>query len=286
MTPALLKLGELFGTAHEPRDPGPGRMGFLLLNAGPAPRSGNSDLSVRLGDHLAALGAYCFRFDLPGLGDSEGALPERTSVFWREVQRGRNDAPALELGRRLRAAYQLRGLVAGGLCAGAITSLRAADRDPSVFSGLLLLEPSFKLEPEFRAPAPADPLRRALLFLLGDHKVARALRPLRPLLLRCLGPSRPRDLDPELVLCWRRTLGRRLPTFLALAPSPGREHPCRRILSELPAYRRSALIEAEVEESNHLFTWGDGREAVIRAVGRWARAFIGRGVPERAETLS
>ena len=139
MSRSLLTLRDLAGTVHAPEDGGPGKIGFLLLNAGPAPRSGNSDLSVRLGDLLASLGAYAFRFDLPGLGDSEGELPERTSVFWREVQRGRNDLPALELGRALKTAFRLNGLVAGGLCAGAITSIRAADLDPSVFSGLLLL---------------------------------------------------------------------------------------------------------------------------------------------------
>ncbi|HEX7900887.1 MAG TPA: hypothetical protein VF950_24225 [Planctomycetota bacterium] len=287
MTRSLLTLRELAGTVHAPADAGPGRIGFLLLNAGPAPRSGNSDLSARLGDRLAALGAYAFRFDLPGLGDSAGELPERTSVFWRDVQRGRNDEPALELGRELKEAYGLRGLVAGGLCAGAITSIRAADRDPRVFSGLLLLEPSFRREPEPRAPLAVEPrlLRRGLLYLT----MSRVLRPLRPLLFRCLafegGHSLPRDLDPELVACWRRTLGRRVPTFVAMARSGDREHPCRRILDELPLYRRRAVTDLMIEGSNHLFTWGDGLEAVVRGAGRWAAAYMASFAPSPGGTL-
>ena len=270
----------LVGTVHAPADPGPGRVGFLLLNAGPAPRAGNSDLSVRLADRFASLGAYAFRFDLPGLGDSEGELPERTATFWRDVQRGRNDLPALELGRSLKATFRLGGLVAGGLCAGGITAIRAADRDPSVFSGLLLLEPSFRREPESRTPLPREPrlVRRGLLYLVGGAGAARLFRPLRPLLLRCLafegGHSLPRDLDPELVACWRRTLGRRLPTFLAMAQAGDREHACRRILEELPLYRRRAVTDLTVEGSNHLFTWGDGLEAVLRGAALWAESYL------------
>jgi hypothetical protein len=270
----------LVGTVHAPEDPGPGRIGFLLLNAGPAPRAGNSDLSVRLADRFAALGAFAFRFDLPGLGDSEGELPERTATFWRDVQRGRNDLPALELGRNLKATFRLDGLVAGGLCAGGITAIRAADRDPGVFSGLLLLEPSFRREPEPRPSLPRERrlVRRGLLYLVGGRGVARILRPLRPLLLRCLtfegGHSLPGELDPELVACWRRILGRRLPTFLAMAQAGDREHVCRRILEELPPYRRHAVTDLTVEGSNHLFTWGDGLEAVIRGASLWAESYI------------
>jgi hypothetical protein len=272
----------LVGTVHAPKDAGPGRVGFLLLNAGPAPRAGNSDLSVRLGDRLASLGAYAFRFDLPGLGDSEGELPERTSSFWREVQRGRNDVPALELGRKLKAAFQLSGLVGGGLCAGAITAIRAADRDPGVFSGLLLLEPSFRVEPESRASLTGETrlIRRGLLYLVAGGRVTRMLRPLRPLFLRCLafegGHSLPVDQDPELVECWRRTLARRVPTFLAMAQAGDREHPCRRILDELPPYRRRAVTDLTVAGSNHLFTWGDGLDAVLRGAARWAESYVHR----------
>ena len=88
------------------------------------------------------------------------------------------------------------------------------------------------------------------------------------------GHSLPGEVDPELVGCWRRTLGRRLPTFLAMAQAGDREHPCRRILEELPAYRRRAVTDLTVEGSNHLFTWGDGLDTVVRGVGRWAADLI------------
>lgn len=55
--------------------PEAGAVGVLILNAGPAPRAGNSDLSVRIGDRLAARGNSVLRFDPPGLGDSRGSVP-------------------------------------------------------------------------------------------------------------------------------------------------------------------------------------------------------------------
>lgn len=259
-----LPFGErrLVGTAHLP-EAGAARVGFLLLNPGPAPRSGNSDLSARLGDRVAARGGAVFRFDLPGLGDSEGELPERIPQFWREVQRGRNDGAALELGRRLRSGFGLRRLFVGGLCAGAITSMRAADADPGAFDGLLLLEPSFKLDAEFVPKVAEDPLKRALRVLAG-------LRPLRPLLSRCLGEILPRDADAELVATWRRVIARRRPIFLAMASARGREHLCQRLLATTPSYRRRFLTELAVEGCNHIFTWGDSLEAVLEAATRWA----------------
>ncbi len=75
----------LVGTVHEPSGdaaPPGNRIALLLLNAGPAPRAGNSDLSAHLCDRLAERGMVCFRFDLVGLGDSSGDSWSDIDTFW------------------------------------------------------------------------------------------------------------------------------------------------------------------------------------------------------------
>src|SRR5262245_60909870 len=110
---------ELIGTWHVPAAASASApaCAVLLLNAGPAPRAGNSDLSVHLGDRLAGRGTPVFRFDFPGLGDSSGALPPDSDAYWREVQAGRNDEVTLALATRIREQFGITHIVVGGLCA-------------------------------------------------------------------------------------------------------------------------------------------------------------------------
>jgi pimeloyl-ACP methyl ester carboxylesterase len=158
---------QLVGTHHAPAgDERPagdrqGRerpAGLLLINPGMAPRSGNSDLAAKICDALAARGVHAFRFDMPGLGDSDGPVEADIDVFWANVCSGRNDAPLLGVARTLRQSMGLRGLVVGGLCAGAVTAIQAGeaqDGDGPIV-GLLLLEPSF------RATSQSGPASRSV----------------------------------------------------------------------------------------------------------------------------
>lgn len=136
----------LVGTMHAP---GPAacageRVGVLLLNAGAAPRAGNSDLAVHIGERVADLGWPCFRFDLPGLGDSTGRSWPDIASFWGAMQQGGHDAAVAALIRAVCEEHGLDGLVVGGLCAGAIASIRSAALDDGRVRGLLLLEPNFR----------------------------------------------------------------------------------------------------------------------------------------------
>jgi pimeloyl-ACP methyl ester carboxylesterase len=277
----------LVGTHHRPDLPTPGGIGFLFLNAGPAPRAGNSDLSARLCDHLAALGFDAFRVDLPGLGDSPGTLPSEVESFWIEVQRGRNVDITLDLARQLRDRFELGALVAGGVCAGAVTCLFAVERAPELIGGLVLLEPNLF------APSAAR-LRRAqkpplwkwsrrwhdwgwmsgrwMRLLTGTHPAARRMEPLLPMVMGVAkilaGPSP--EVNRLLVVAWRRVLATKVPTFLAVVHQDNQDHFCRCILSEVPRAERKALTELKVQSTNHILTRGNARELVTEAVGRWA----------------
>ncbi len=82
----------LRGTCHEPpgasRAPEPGRTGVFFGNAGWLPRSGRGDLYAHLADALAREGYWAFRFDMPGLGDSDGEAPAEPSELFNLFQAG------------------------------------------------------------------------------------------------------------------------------------------------------------------------------------------------------
>lgn len=277
----------LMGTWHRPEGAPARRLGFLFLNPGPAPRSGNSDLSARLGDHLAGLGFHGFRFDLPGLGDSPGDVPPEAELFWREVQRGRNVAPTVDLARQLRNRFNLSGLVAGGMCAGAVTSVYAADQAPDAVTGLILLEPNFRSTSGVLVQSGPDAsiLERLrgridrgwmsgslMAALAGSGPAARRIERLLPALVRFItflaGPSR--DLNRPLSLAWRRTLAARMPTLLLMAKGLAEDPYCRCLLADIPSADRKAVTSHRIPATNHIMTRGDARSIVLELVGQWA----------------
>ena len=145
----------LRGTFHQPStrqgsmpapEPDVEKTGVLLFNSGFLPRSAQGDLLAHLADRIAAAGFPAFRFDLPGLGDSEGDLPEDAVTFVRSVEKG-NFAPyASSLAARLVGLHGLEKIIVGGLCGGGITALfGAAASKGSRIGGVLMLDPIFNL---------------------------------------------------------------------------------------------------------------------------------------------
>jgi hypothetical protein len=285
----------LFGTCHLPQGASSGRAGFLFLNAGPAPRAGNSDLSAHLCDHLASLGFPSFRFDLPGLGDTPGELPDDVEVFWRDVQLGRNVESAADLARKLRVKFGLTDLVMGGMCAGAVTSVLAVDQAVDAITGLILLEPNFRVTPILRqssdrrvARSPFSRIRASLgRGWISRQWLRRFTRPgpfvrrfgmLLPILLRILTlvAGRPREINWRVVWALRRALSRRLPVFLATARGVGEDHYCRCLLAEFPRGCGRSLTEVSVADTNHIMTRGQARHILAASISTWAHAFSGR----------
>jgi pimeloyl-ACP methyl ester carboxylesterase len=293
---------DLVGTCHlpegptrNPSAPPRSRVGFLLLNAGPAPRAGNSDLSVHLGDRLAWHGFPVFRFDLPGLGDSSGRTPLDLDSYWSEVLEGRNDEATLALIRRIRREFGLSGVIVGGLCAAAVPALRAAARDAGAVPGVLLLEPNLRwatrsipgrpgTDPSV-APTRGSALRKVLsrrewlLFLTGESWIARAAGPLRASLLRALkrseGHTLPKGTNVPLVMRWQGSLSQGVHALVVVAEGQGTDLDMDRIIESLPARSSGAVSCVHVPDTNHLFTSGSGRDAVLLAVERWVLRCFG-----------
>lgn len=286
----------LVGTAHLPSGPTGETAGFLFLNAGPAPRSGNSDLSAHVCDHLASIGFPSFRFDLPGLGDSPGDLPGDVEVFWHDIQQGRNVAPTVEIVRQLRAKYSLTDVIVGGMCAGAITSLLALAQAEEEISGLILLEPNFRISAGERQPAPrsAAPTSmgnsvaglgrewisvQVLRHLTRRSLLAGIITPLTPVLVRLLTlvAGRPREINWPAVSAWRRALSRRVPVFLATARGAGEDHYCQCLMLDFPRGLGRSLTNLNVPDTNHIMTRGEARNLLVKSISSWARARYGRG---------
>jgi pimeloyl-ACP methyl ester carboxylesterase len=247
-------------------------VGILLLNPGSAPRSGNSDLSVRIGDRLALRGFPVFRFDLPGLGDSSGAMPADVDAYWGEVVSGRNDAATIALIERIRLEFGVARVIVGGLCAAALPSVRALSRGRAGPAGLILLEPSFRLTDRSK---PAGPR-------IGTFaRAARSVRArLQPVLRRRVGAPLPRDANVPLVRRWQEGFGQGVRSLVVVATGPGTDRYMTRILASMPARDPGVVSCVRVPETNHLFTSGAGREGVLAAVESWVmECFPGNAEP-------
>jgi dienelactone hydrolase len=221
---------KLVGTVHQPaRDAA--RTAVLLLNPGPAPRAGNSDLSARFGDALARAGVRVFRFDQSGAGDATGESWRTLDDCRAESQRG--ERPVAEVGAivdAILARDDTDGVIVGGLCAGATIAMRVADARARAGAGADLTG-VFVLEPDLRRAAPDDSLaarrrrfvrttRAALMRIPVLGRVLGAIlarvRRSTGTALAHAGPMRD-PIDPNLLGAWRRTLARGTPVLAITA---------------------------------------------------------------------
>ncbi|HEY3614754.1 MAG TPA: alpha/beta hydrolase [Gaiellales bacterium] len=119
---------EIVCTAHEPA--GPARSTILIAPNGPLPRAGPFRSMTRLADLLCRAGHRVVRADLRGFGEAGADVPEATiHEHYRSIERG------LHVDDLLAVAAVLEDdapLVLFGSCGGAVTVVRAAEREPAV----------------------------------------------------------------------------------------------------------------------------------------------------------
>lgn len=108
-------------------------LAVVITNAGIIHRVGANRLHVRLARHLAALGIPCFRYDLPGIGDSE---PTGTGPIMQE-----NLAATRAAMDRLQSMGVADRFVMVGLCSGADHSFMTGVIEPRV-AGALMIDPT------------------------------------------------------------------------------------------------------------------------------------------------
>jgi pimeloyl-ACP methyl ester carboxylesterase len=288
---------DLVGTYHEPAESGIGesasvkRIGVLLLNAGPAPRSGNSDLPAHIGDRLASRGIPVFRFDLPGLGDSSGSTPAEFQTYWQEVLQGRNDDATFALIVKLKQQFGLSDVIVGGLCAAAVPTLRVAGSHVGAVAGVILMEPAIRFGQDIIPDSPQtgmSPLlpviaetklhrlfsvREWLRFLTGSNRVAKTLKPFRPLLVRVqlllFGHTLHGDMNVPLFMHWRNIHARGTHSLVIVAEGQDMDRCVSHVMDSLPPKGPGIITLIRIPQTNHILTGGQARDIVLDAVEQW-----------------
>jgi alpha-beta hydrolase superfamily lysophospholipase len=242
----------------------PGGPAVLFLNSLALPRAAAGDSAVYWADAFALRGYPTFRFDLPGLGDSDG----HASTDLLDVINTGGLAPATAaIAKELVGRGGYFSIILVGHCAGAVTAIFAAAAFKKC-KGLILLDPYFHLpvinRPETRKKL-SDWARRSTLgkFLSNLYDRARHLW----LLLR--GSTLPRNANTALLGKWKELSAAGIPVLLFQAarikaqvgkPRVG-EFDYTQHISKLAA-RKNNLAVKPIDRADHSFANRAGREVV------------------------
>jgi alpha-beta hydrolase superfamily lysophospholipase len=128
--------GSLIGVLAEPTDAPAASLALVLLNAGAMRRIGPNRFWVDIARRWAARGVPTLRFDLIGIGDSDGPSERYGDVTQLYVP-GFMDQIQASLAA-LEAEGLARRFVVGGLCSGGYWAFQAALEDDRVVQALLI----------------------------------------------------------------------------------------------------------------------------------------------------
>ncbi len=285
----------LRGTYHKPSDNGRGNLrdaeetnclGLLFLNHGFLPRSAPGDSAVMWGDMFARNGHPSFRFDLPGLGDSDGDAPSQMLDF---VNKGGYAPVVSAIVKELVERFSLTGIVIVGHCAGAVTALYTAPLAKEC-KGLVLTDPYFFLPRE----------RTKIRVELSNWSSWSRIGALVSSLYYCfkhmrllVGRNRPpMNANLPLLRCWNQVsplipiLVLKAPALKArgLKPRIGEFDYLGYLLSNLS--RGSHIAIQFIENTNHSFADRQGRAAVQQNIEQWLNATFPRPWADRASKRS
>jgi pimeloyl-ACP methyl ester carboxylesterase len=276
-----LDVGEirLRGTYHRSREDkskskaGQGtknQIGVLFLNHGFLPRTAPGDSAVHWADSFANCGYPCFRFDLPGLGDSDGDVPEQMLDF---VNAG-GYAPTLSsVVKELVGRYSLSGVVIMGHCAGAVTALYTAAVSKEC-RGIVLTDPYFFL------PRERTKIREELSHWSSWSRVGSLISSLyyclKHIRLLAFRNRPPRNANLPLLRCWTHLASAGMPMLVMKAPALKARGIKPRMgefdyLGYLDALsgRPSRVVVKFIEGTNHSFADAVGRRAIRHYTEEW-----------------
>ncbi len=296
----------LSGTFHRPAagpagaptaTAGAGQPGVLFFNSGFLPRSAQGDLLAHVADDIAAIGFPVFRFDLPGLGDSDGKLPEDAVTFVRAIEQGDFAPYAALLSGELASRFGLKKIIVGGLCGGGITALFsvAQARDKSRVGGIIMLDPIFHLVQvqellqskisrrarwrkslAMRVNAVYEELRIWILSrrlgapLQKIHARWKAAKiQSRKAAVQPASPDLPKEANRKLIQSFEHLRTAGLPMLVITAQDPRRTGKPFDYLEYILRTGQGAVTCHKIEGTNHSFLAGAGPQAVQELVGTW-----------------
>jgi len=270
----------LRGTYHRCSDDSPSagagnRVGVLFLNHGFLPRSAPGDSAAFWADSFASCGYPSFRFDLPGLGDSDGEVPAQMLDV---VNAGGYAAVLSATLKELVERYRLSGMVIMGHCAGAVSALFTAAVSKEC-RGLILTDPYFFV-PRERTKIREELSRWSSWSRLGAlvSDVYYCLKYIR-LLVRRNRP--PRNANLALLGCWNQLVSAGLPMLVMKAPS-FKANGIKPRLGEFDyltylqgmSGRSSRVVIKFIEGTDHSFADAVGRTAIRQHAERWLNTYF------------
>jgi pimeloyl-ACP methyl ester carboxylesterase len=274
----------LRGTFHKPNGDGPesnlgthGRVGIVLLNSLSLPRASTGDSAVYWANAFAAAGYPSFRFDLPGLGDTAGEIPNELLNF---INAGKYGAITSAKMKELIARFGLAGVVLVGHCAGAVSAIHAASVCPEICKGLVLLDPYFYLPQAVRPK-----LRRGLSDWALHNRFGKILSNvydrLRKARLLLRKNALPQNANFALLSCWKQVASKGMPILIfkvpgrksaGTKPRVGEFDYLQHVLGV--AGSRSQIAVELIEGTDHSFANRAGRTAIRERTRVWLRSHL------------
>jgi pimeloyl-ACP methyl ester carboxylesterase len=259
------------GPVSEARD-SEKNVGVLFINPLSTPRSLVGDSAVYWATSLAAHGYPAFRLDLPGLGDSYGALPNDLLTF---INDGGYAAVTSSKVRELVQRFNLSGVVIYGHCAGATTAIYVASECKEC-KGLIVTDPYFyaanlltpKLSPELVGWARRSKLGEVLRATYARMREAGK---------KFRSGELPSNANFALVAGWKKVLSNGLPILVLTSPQPAALGSSKLRAGSFDymgyvtsmAVRRNQITVKTLDDTDHSFANQAGRAAVEQEVENW-----------------
>ena len=282
----------LQGTYHRPARPAmeeKRRVGVLFPNSGVLPRAAGGDAAVYWADWLAASGYPSFRFDLPGLGDSDRDPAAEGIDFQAHADAGGYAPWLAAIASDLVERFNLAGVIVVGHCSGAVTALFAAAATRRIV-GLILLDPYFHVQQDSEVQTALNNWNKRVFRSLDGGWAARlklreagvkVLSGLRKIYHRLNGnrllvrrKKLPGSANLPLIRCWNQLASAGVPMLILRSPSYAPKAGGFDYIDYLQrrSPRGSCMSLEPVEGASHAFAERQSREAVGKCTERWLQA--------------
>jgi pimeloyl-ACP methyl ester carboxylesterase len=263
------------GTYHRPDDATTeSRIGIFFLNSLAPSRAATGDSAVYWADALAKEGYPCFRFDLPGFGDSDGDPPSQLMDY---INSGGYAPAASEAIAELVQRFNLDGAVIVGLCAGAVSALYTASNTLKC-KGLVLMDPYFFL-PFTRRTKLWYRIWQKLTGRIArsafGRKIGYVYSLFRSFCLPWIRKSLPQNANIQLLRCWKGVANSGVPILVfnaASLPKKGEFDYTRHILKLVG--RKGQVKVSTIENAGHTFSNRLGRTAVQNHIATWLHSLF------------